>query len=287
MSTKDSDQAYGKAKALYQQQRYAEALKVLDGANNGNNAHVLHARVRCLTKLGRVEEARQDCERLRTVFKDARWKKLSDKLDALEAQRSPRRTDAGSAVTPPPAKHSRRRAWVLLGSVMGLVILLTGGGILAYSLLGVRPQPPVVNTAAVPEAEQSAGTQPPEPPRDEPKLDTQPFTTPLALKGPSSSGRLRLRLPSLDESLSLPKDGLAFDEVEKIDLSEVLGTNRVQAGAGKLGLAMAIPGLDSTGGKGVAGSPESGPSPTLPQAVANGTSNFPICAQELLKRTDP
>ena len=284
MSTKDSDQEYGKAKALYQQQRYAEALKVLDGADNGGNAHVLYTRVRCLTKLGRVEEARQHCERLRTVFKDARWKKLADKLDALEAKRSPRRADAGSAVTPPPAKHSRRKARMLIGAIMGLVVLLTGGGILAYSLLDVRPQPPVVDTAVVPEAEQSAGTQPPEPPRDEPKLETQPFTTPLALKGPSNSGRLRLRLPSLDASLAPPKDELAFDEVEKIDLSEVVGADRAQAGAGKLGLAMVIPGLASTDEKAADGPREVGPtllasannpSPLLSQVSANETFKFP------------
>jgi hypothetical protein len=79
-------------------------------------------------------------------------------------------------------------------------------------------------------------------------------------------------------------DDLRFDEAEKIDLSEALGANRVHASAGKLGLAMVVPGSATTAEKGLEDSHEAGaltpafanhPSPALAQAAADGTFKYP------------
>jgi hypothetical protein len=79
---KTPEKTYEEAGLLFQRRQYAEALKVLDEQGDGGYAHCVYARVRCLMKLERLDEARAECDRLRDQFGDERWEKLAEKIDA-------------------------------------------------------------------------------------------------------------------------------------------------------------------------------------------------------------
>ena len=81
--TAQAQETFDRAKRLVQQQKYAQALDLLETHSDvfpNDNGHVVYFRARCLANLGRVEEALSLCEQLTADFRDPRGKKLASKL---------------------------------------------------------------------------------------------------------------------------------------------------------------------------------------------------------------
>ena len=78
MGDENPDQGYQAAQVLFQQQRYAESLALLDRLLNSHpGAPELHyARALCLSRLGRLGEAVQTCDRLIRDFRHENAQRL-------------------------------------------------------------------------------------------------------------------------------------------------------------------------------------------------------------------
>jgi len=80
---------FKRARRLYQEQRYEEALALLDELENEfpGNTNLLFPLARCYAKVGRTEEARRICVRLSAEFDHEPARKLLGKLEPAVAAR--------------------------------------------------------------------------------------------------------------------------------------------------------------------------------------------------------
>src|SRR5690606_5135461 len=87
MSNEQAKQQYAEAQRLYQQQKFPEALAVLDALDAAfpNQANIVYARARCLVALNRLDEARPLCTYLGTVLGDKRGAELLAQIDSVPA----------------------------------------------------------------------------------------------------------------------------------------------------------------------------------------------------------
>ena len=61
---------YGQVSKLITLERYSEALSILEGMSSFGHARFAYAKMRCLHKLGRLEEALACCDLVETTFSD-------------------------------------------------------------------------------------------------------------------------------------------------------------------------------------------------------------------------
>lgn len=132
MGEENPEQGYQAAQVLFQQQRYAESLALLDRLLNSHpGAPELHyARALCLSRLGRLGEAVQTCDRLIRDFRHENAQRL--KVQILTRQASPH---APVARVQEPGRYAQpgkaRGKPVLLGAVaLAAAVVLMGLGML-------------------------------------------------------------------------------------------------------------------------------------------------------------
>lgn len=79
--------AYEQASRLFRQHEYGEALEVLDEVGTQTNAELVYARARCLSKLGRFDEALESCRELEENYGDPRAAELIRKIEKFRGVR--------------------------------------------------------------------------------------------------------------------------------------------------------------------------------------------------------
>ncbi len=133
----EKDRAYESAKWAYREHRYSDALTLLEKVDAQDEGRFVHARARCLLKLGREQEALASCTRLTHEFDDPRGQRLAEKIQASMAA-----TTTPAQVEPAP-KHpvKHRRLWAFAAS---LVVLGALACVAAYAYIGHRATAPVV-----------------------------------------------------------------------------------------------------------------------------------------------
>jgi tetratricopeptide (TPR) repeat protein len=110
-----ANRKFDRAQLLFEQKRYAEALRLLGELEAAfpDNRRVLYPRALCLAKMRHYEEARALCVRLVDEHDDARGAKLLERIE--ERLRRPVRkpeseaksdTFAGFSIAPPPSHGS-------------------------------------------------------------------------------------------------------------------------------------------------------------------------------------
>lgn len=87
MNTDDAKRKHAEAQGLFQQQRFAESLALVDelARDFPNEQNVLYARARCLVALGRLDEARPVCTFLKETFNHRRGAELLAQIESSMA----------------------------------------------------------------------------------------------------------------------------------------------------------------------------------------------------------
>ena len=108
------EQQYAEALNLFQQGKHLEALALFDqlGVRAPDNKDVLYGSAMCLAAMGRAEETREICERLKAIFGDPRAEQLLASLAA---------TQFGAAGTAAP--RARGGLWRTLAAVAVVLLL--------------------------------------------------------------------------------------------------------------------------------------------------------------------
>ena len=122
MSRAKEQKKYQQAAALFQQEKYAQALVLLEHLDRSlphKDRRVVYARARCLAELGRTDEALGLCKELSARFKDPRGQKLADLLrsnkDGAVEMRGARTKKGPQAKLQAPSEPAltRRFRWAL------------------------------------------------------------------------------------------------------------------------------------------------------------------------------
>ena len=84
MSSESPNQRFQEADALFKQQRYQDALRILEELDAAfpNTRNVMYPRAQCLYALGRTGEAMQVCDFMMALFEDASAQELKARIQA-------------------------------------------------------------------------------------------------------------------------------------------------------------------------------------------------------------
>ncbi len=135
MTADNAKKLHLEAQNLFQQQKFAEALALLDKLDQAfpNEQNIMYARAKCLVALGRLEDARPLCEYLKNVLGQRRGAELLAHIESrtVPAVAAAPVVQAASAFSRPAAPVRYQRSgpnkMVLVGAALAAVAVVVVG----------------------------------------------------------------------------------------------------------------------------------------------------------------